>query len=204
MAEPVTLQTLLTYLTLISVPVGVFYYISTLRNQNRARKTQLYLQMVNKFSQADMIEALGKLNDLEWSTAEDFIEEWRTPEGRMTIRTLANWYEGLGVLVKENLLDMRVVALLVTGLVIQFWDKFIPVIDDVREALEWPRFYIEAEYLYDQLMKYTKVVPVFQSLTNTFYFNRIFYPHFTFLLPHTLFFTSPFASTHALITSSFF
>jgi hypothetical protein len=58
---------------------------------------------------------------------------------------------------------MRVVALLVTGLVIQFWDKFIPVIDEVREALEWPRFYIEAEYLYDQLKTYIKEHPEIQT-----------------------------------------
>ena len=147
----------------VGLLVGISYYILSLRNQSKARKTQLYLQMVNKFSEPDFLEAIGKFNALEWSTAEDFIEEWRTPEGSVTIRTLANWYEGLGVLVKENLLDMRVVALLLTGLVIQFGDKFIPVIDDVREALEWPRFYIEAEYLYDQLMKYIKEHPEIQT-----------------------------------------
>jgi hypothetical protein len=161
MAE-ITYQMVLSTLQTAGLLVGIFYYVMTLRNQNRARKTQLYLQMINKFSEPDFIEALGKLNDLEWSTAEDFIEEWRTPEGRKTIRTLGNWYEGLGTLVKENLLDIRVVALLVTGLVIQFWDKFIPVIDEVREALEWPRFYIEAEYLYDQLKTYIKEHPEIQ------------------------------------------
>jgi hypothetical protein len=159
----ITYQMVLSTLQTAGLLVGISYYILSLRNQNRARKTQLYLQMINKFSEPDFIEALGKLNDLEWSTAEDFIEDWRTPEGRMTIRTLGNWYEGLGVLVKENLLEMRVVALLVTGLVIQFWDKFIPVIDEVREALEWPRFYIEAEYLYDQLKTYIKEHPEIQT-----------------------------------------
>jgi hypothetical protein len=159
----ITYQMVLSTLQTAGLLVGISYYILSLRNQNRARKTQLYLQMINKFSEPDYIEALGKLNDLEWSTAEDFIEDWRTPEGRMTIRTLGNWYEGLGVLVKENLLDMRVVALLITGLVIQFWDKFIPVIDEVREALEWPRFYIEAEYLYDQLKSYIKEHPEIQT-----------------------------------------
>ena len=162
MAE-ITYQMVLSTIQTGGLLVGISYYILSLRNQNRARKTQLYLQMINKFSESDFIEALGKLNDLEWSTAEDFIEDWRTPEGRKTIRTLGNWYEGLGILVKENLLDIRVVALLVTGLVIQFWDKFIPVIDEVREALEWPRFYIEAEYLYDQLMKYIKEHPEIQT-----------------------------------------
>ncbi len=161
MAEPVTLQTLLTYLTLISVPVGVFYYISTLRNQNRARKTQLYLQMVNKFSQSDYLEAQGKFNDLEWSTAEDLLEYWRNPEGRKTIGTLGSWYEGIGVLVKENLLDIRVVALFMTGLVTGFWDKFIPIIDEAREIVG-PRLFIETEYLYDQLMKYIQEHPEIQ------------------------------------------
>ena len=158
----ITYQMVLSTLQTIALIVGISYYVITLRNQSKARKTQLYLQMINKFSEPDYLEALGKLNDLEWSTAEDFIEVWKTPEGRMTIRTLGNWYEGLGTLVKENLLDMRVVALLITGLVIQFWDKFIPVIDEVREALEWPRFYIEAEYLYDQLMKYIEEHPEIQ------------------------------------------
>ena len=35
MAELVSLQTLLTYLTLISVPIGVFYHIMTLRNTRK-------------------------------------------------------------------------------------------------------------------------------------------------------------------------
>ena len=147
----------------VGLLVGISYYILSLRNQNRARKTQLYLQLVNKFSQSDYIEAQGKFNDLEWSTAEDLIEDFRNLEGRKTIATLGNWYEGLGVLVRENLLDIRVVSLLLTGLVIQFWDKFTPVIDDVREALEWPRFYIEAEYLYEQLKSYIKEHPEIQT-----------------------------------------
>ncbi|MHA1543173.1 MAG: DUF4760 domain-containing protein, partial [Candidatus Hodarchaeales archaeon] len=112
---------------------------------------------------SDYLEAQGKFNDLEWSTAEDFLEDWRNPEGRKTLGTLGAWYEGLGVLVKENLLDIRVVALLLTQLVIQFWDKLIPVIDEVREARMGPRFWIETEYLYNQLIKYIKEHPEIQT-----------------------------------------
>jgi hypothetical protein len=162
MAE-ITYQMLLSTIQTAGLLVGISYYIITLRNQSKARKTQLYLQLVNKFSQSDYIEAQGKFIDLEWSTAEDFTKDWRNPEGRKTIATLANWYEGLGVLVKENLLDIRVVALLLTGLVIQFWDKFIPIIDETREAFETPRFLSENEYLYNQLMKYIKEHPEIQT-----------------------------------------
>jgi hypothetical protein len=162
MAE-ITYQMILSTLQTAGLLVGISYYILSLRNQNRARKTQLYLQMVNKFSHPDMNDAQGKFNDLEWSTAEDFIEDWRNPERRVTLGTLGAWYEGLGVLVKENLLDIRVVALLLTGLVIQFWEKILPVIEEVREEFGSPRFWIENEYLYDQLKKYIKEHPDIQT-----------------------------------------
>jgi hypothetical protein len=162
MAE-ITYQMVLSTLQTVGLLVGIFYYVTSLRNQSKARKTQLYLQMVNKFTEPDMIDAQGKLDNFEWSTGEDFVEDWKTPEGRKTIATLGSWYEGLGTLVKENLLDMRVVALLLTGHVILYWDKFIPVVDEVREALEWPRFCIETEYLYDQLIKYIKEHPEIQT-----------------------------------------
>ena len=155
----ITYQMVLSTLQTAGLLVGIFYYIMTLRNQSKARKTQVYLQMVNIFSQPYRTEAQRKFDDFEWSTAEDFIEDWRNPEGRKAIGTLGSWYEGLGVLVKENLLDIRIVALLLTGLVIRFWDKFIPIIDEAREAFGSPRFYIETEYLYNQLMKYIEEHP---------------------------------------------
>jgi len=41
MVEPVNLQTVLTYLTLISIPVGVIYHIMTLRNTRKTRELTL-------------------------------------------------------------------------------------------------------------------------------------------------------------------
>jgi len=80
MAE-ITYQMVLNTLQTAGLLVGISYYILSLRNQNRARKTQLYLQLVNKFSESEMIEARGKFIELEWSTAEDFFEDWGNPEG---------------------------------------------------------------------------------------------------------------------------
>ena len=47
MAEPLTLQTLLTYLTLISVPVGVFYHIMTLNNTSKNQRQTLDTRQTN-------------------------------------------------------------------------------------------------------------------------------------------------------------
>jgi len=50
MAEPVTLQTLLIYLTLISVSVGVFYHVMTLRNTRKKQQMQLDTRQAQMFT----------------------------------------------------------------------------------------------------------------------------------------------------------
>ena len=87
------------------------------------------------------------------------MEIWNSVEGFKTVVVLGAYFEGLGVLVRENLLDIRVVALLMTGNVINYWSKLKPIIGDIREALNWPRAWIEAEYLYNELMKYLEEHP---------------------------------------------
>ena len=69
------------------------------------------------------------------------------------------FYEGLGVLVKERFVDIRYVALLMTGLTLQFWEKIRPAILEAREVEQSPRILSEFEYLYEELMKYIEKHP---------------------------------------------
>ena len=62
--------------------------------------------------------------------------------------------EGVGVLVREELLDIRFVALLLSGHVQMFWEKNLPIIDEWRQFWNNPRVWSETEYLYNALMKY--------------------------------------------------
>lgn len=43
------IQTVLTYLTLISVPVGIFYYIMTLNNTRKNQRQQLETRQTHLF-----------------------------------------------------------------------------------------------------------------------------------------------------------
>ena len=58
----IDLQTVLTYLTLISVPVGVFYHIMTLRNTRRNqqltlenRNAQLLMRIYDKYTETELM-----------------------------------------------------------------------------------------------------------------------------------------------------
>jgi hypothetical protein len=159
MMVDVTYQMLLSTLQTAGILVGIFYYITTLRNQNKARKTQLYMQIATRFGQTQMVEARNKYSMFDWKSPTDLVNDFSSYEGRMIIGTLASYYEGLGILVKEGLLDIRIIALFMTGTFREFWGKLMPVISEFRTLTEWPRAFIETEYLYQELTKYLKEHP---------------------------------------------
>ena len=84
MAEPITLQTLLTYLTLISVSVGVFYHIMTLRNtrknqelQLETRQAQLFMQVYRHYTDRDWLRQQQEVQWLfEYDTYDEFMEKY--------------------------------------------------------------------------------------------------------------------------------
>ena len=85
----VDIQTVLTYLTLISVPVGVFYHIMTLNNtrknqeltlkaqqqQLETRQAQIFMQLYNKWGD-DLRESFNQITSMEYKDFADFKEKY--------------------------------------------------------------------------------------------------------------------------------
>ena len=161
------LQTLLTFVTLISVPVGVVYHIMTLRNtkknqelQLETRQAQLYMSIFQTSTQPEFMKASRRILLSEWNSAEDFFKDFNffnkdVPDNELMISIyhIMSFYEGLSVLVREGLLDIRLVALTIAGNTKQVWEKFIPIIDGIRDGW-YPRVFDGTEYLYYELIKY--------------------------------------------------
>ena len=89
MAETISLQTLLTYLTLISVPVGVFYHILTLRNSQKTRElslraqeqaletrqAQLFIQICNQtLNNPAFMKGYYIIRDSEWKDFDEYLD----------------------------------------------------------------------------------------------------------------------------------
>lgn len=149
------LQTLLTYLSLISVPVGIFYYMMTLRNQSRTRKTQLFMEIYNKFNDStEKTQEFMELARWEFDGYDDFMERYG-PE--KNIRTWSNlyhtmmFYEGIGILVKRGLVDIEMVEDFMSGVVMAFWGRYGPILKEYGVRDGHPTFAEWTEYLYDQI-----------------------------------------------------
>ena len=166
MAEPVTLQSLLTYITLISVPVGVFYHIMTLRNtrkkqelQLETRQAQMFYGVYNRMSQADFIEAWNAFEDWEFKDYDEAVQTLYGKENRRYARTLGVYFEGLGVLVRLGLVPIHYIAYFITNMTRTYWEKQATFIEEFRARENVPRALSEVEFLYDELMKYLEEHP---------------------------------------------
>ena len=128
------LQTLLTYLSLVSIPVGIFYYMMTLRNQSKTRETQLFMEIYNKFNESvEKTQDWKELVTLEFDGYADFMERYgpgKNPRTWASLYYTMMFYEGMGILVKRGLIDIEMVEDFMSGVVMSFWGRYGPILKE--------------------------------------------------------------------------
>lgn len=156
----IDLQKVLTYLTLISVPVGVAYHIMTLNNtrknqhmQLETRQAQLFMNIYNTYRSKEYIEHAGYTYNMKYIDAVDFDSKYGEPATRLPYTQLSFFFEGIGVLVEEGLIDINLVAKLIPGDVAGHWRRFSPYIYERREKADFPEYMQAIEYLFNELVK---------------------------------------------------
>ena len=179
MAEPVTLQTLLTYLTLISVPVGVFYHIMTLRNtrknqdmQLETRQAQLFMNFYLHMATDEAQKADYDLIRIDFKNVEDWNAILEDKDKFSSFFKRATYFEGLGLLVRKKFLDIDMVAGLYSGAIMSWWEKYEAGTKAIREHYGWPRAMIEAEFLYDSVIEYARDHPELKIASPIFYQSK--------------------------------
>jgi hypothetical protein len=159
----------------LSIAASIVYYASVLRNANRTRELQLhaqeqaletrqaqmFLQIYNQTAHdPSFIEAINIVNALEIQTFEEFRKAQEDEDVRRSLSRVSMHYEGLGVMVKEGYVSIRLVALTMTGMTRQWWERvYKSWIEEGRVKGNYKRWLSEAEFLYNELMKYIEEHP---------------------------------------------
>ena len=150
-----TLQTILTFVTLISVPVGVFYHILTLRNQSKARQIQIIRGLMGTMVDKGFLS-------WEYTDYDDFMSKYgleSNPEGWINLMAWFIKLEEYGVYVREGLLDIRLIYLLHGGTIKKSWELLKDLLKEYRIRNNWPRWLIESEYLCKRIIEYEEKHP---------------------------------------------
>ena len=150
MVEQITFQTIFQFLQTVGILVGIIYYITNMKNQNRSRQIQIISSIV----------ALDQPWDfLHWDTDDYdvFMSEHgpeADPDGWRALDSFFYRLELQGVYVREGLLDIRLVCLIDGGTIKEAWEHYRGLWEEYRRRYNRPRYYIEAEYLYGRVVEY--------------------------------------------------
>ena len=136
----------------VSVVTGAIFTIMELRHLAKTRRTDVIMRIYDRFSSKEMVEAINSVGQLRSEKSPSL-----PPKGGFTgIIEIAVVFEGLGVLLKEDLIDIRLVDRLFGPTLDALWEPIRPILYGMRESLKQPAFFSHFEYLHERLNDYRK------------------------------------------------
>ena len=130
----------------ISIGLAAIYYSMNIKNQRDTRQAQLLMSIYSRWHDLSFTQVDVEVSSYEITNWDESIERYGV-EGYAKCLVLARYYEGLGVLVHRNLIDVYIVDDLMSESILNFYEKFKPVIIERRKRGS-PQFVEWTEYLY--------------------------------------------------------
>jgi hypothetical protein len=138
------LDSLSIVLTGIGLIIALTYYALTIRNQNRTRQAQLLWSIYDYYRSTESRRQSMEIGSWEWKDIDDFFEKYgleNNPEAWLNFTTKAAYFNGIGILLKRNLIDIRLLDDLLTNSVERHWNalKMGPILLEWRKRLPLQR-----------------------------------------------------------------
>lgn len=162
----ITLDQILYVIPILALSASITYYALIIRNQNKTRQAQLYMQIQSKWADREFIRAFYRcLNIYEWDDVDDFWAKYghdKNEEAFVDVNQVVKYFEGVGQLLRDGLIDFKSVKNLYSYRVIDLWEKAYPLTVYLRERAFGhpnPDYYENFEYLYNELLKHREKHP---------------------------------------------
>ncbi len=132
----------------------------TLETQQHAletRQAQLFMQIYNRWSSQEMVTAYEQLRveytDIDAMTQDILAGKLEPHREHYALHGMFLFFlEGLGILVKQKLINVEMVEDLFSQRIMWFWEtRCAPYVDYVRETIGDPKMYVNIEYLYHEM-----------------------------------------------------
>jgi hypothetical protein len=146
------ISTIATLVTTVSVVTGVVFALLELRHLTDTRKTEIIMKIYDKFGSKEMIEAVNKVGASKFESLDDYAKKYGLTEAT----EIAVLFEGIGVLLEQNLIDIKMADRLFGPTLNLLWERMQPLIYAMRKGLNEPFFFSHFEYLINRLSAYRK------------------------------------------------
>jgi hypothetical protein len=152
MSEMYDISTIATIVTTVSIVIGVIFALMELRHLTETRKTEIIIKIYDRFGSKEIVEAMNKVGTAKFEAMEDHRKKYGSTE----VTEIAVLFEGLGVLLEQNLIDIKMVDRLFGPALNSLWERMMPVIRAMRKATNEPFFFSRFEYLIKRFSVYRK------------------------------------------------
>ena len=116
------------------------------------RQAQLFMPIYAKFHDREFMKAfIDVMVSWEWESFEDFQRKYgiENLDAYSRLIMIIDYFEGIGVLVRRDLIDVSFIDDLFSSVVIMFWEKISGFIVEYRIQRNVPQFAEQFEYLYN-------------------------------------------------------
>lgn len=152
--------------TLTAAFIAVRSYINANKRAEDARsreldtrQAQLFNSIYQQYTSDSMKRSIWTLQNVEFKDLSDFKDTFKDREKIEALDMLMDYFDGIGVFVREGFVDIRLVAQLMGSTIIMFWERLRKGISPARSEFNFPRMGSETEYLYDRLKEFEKAHP---------------------------------------------
>jgi hypothetical protein len=148
----IDIPTIASIVTTVSIVIGVIFTILEIRHLAKTRKTEIIMQIYERFGTKEIVEAINRVGNAKFENITDYNKKY----GFTDITLIAELFEGIGVLLEQNLIDIKMADKLFGPTLNLLWVRMKPVIYAMREGLKEPFFFSHYEYLINRLNEHRK------------------------------------------------
>ncbi len=157
----ITASLILQIVQTIALIVGIVYYLTIMRNQQKTRElalkaqehatetrqTQIFTELFNRMQSPEAWDRFQEVSAMwTWTDFDDFWEKYgeeNAPESWNKFINTVSPFEYMALLVRDGMINAELVWHWWGLFLIDFWEKILPVVDGYRERffddsfLEW-------------------------------------------------------------------
>ena len=162
-SEMVEANIVLTLLQTVSIMVGIGYYITTLRNQQKnqkmtaeTRKIQLLLEMNQEIIDSGTTDWIDMI-ETKWENYEDFSSKYGyEADPELYKKRIKMWRRMniMGLLIRDGLIDIPTYHQYLGAGPILIWKHFKEIIEEQRARYDDPEQYMGMEIIANELDNY--------------------------------------------------
>jgi len=141
-------------LTGLGITASILYYTITLRNSNKTRQTQLYMQLLDRVAEEENRLRAVEVLQQDYTDYNDFMAKWgmySNPVAYSKRIHVLSELDGIGHLLYKGLIDLELLHPIILAYTELQWEKWSPIIYEQRKTQPDRQKYFE--YLYNEIQK---------------------------------------------------